>query len=117
MGFSLVLSLAGGIISLAFAIMIRNEDIVIVFSSYLHKSIVDIVFITGVTVGCLVTLLNFIGALFLTSVQRQWMFYVYSPMKMLCFTCLFGLGIYIEQCGKTGAGLINDYCDSPFQRW
>lgn len=45
------------------------------------------------------------------------MFYVYAPIKLLAFTILIALGIYISESGRRGAELINDYCDNTFERW
>lgn len=116
-GVALLFSLVGGILSLAFGVLIQDEIIVKLFSQYLKKSIADIVLMVGIAIGSIVIISNFIGILFLTQFHRRWMFFVYSPVKLICFTALIALGIYISESGRIGAELLNDYCDDSFERW
>eukprot|EP00347_Sterkiella_histriomuscorum_P021366 403334233 len=117
LAFTLFLSLVGGILAIAFAILIRDERSVLVFSSYLKKDIDDVVMIAGLSAGIIVIVSSFGGILFLTPFQQKWMYFIYSPLMLLSFGVLIALGIYIQECGNIAATLITDYCGDKFERW
>lgn len=66
MGASLFLSFVGGLLSIVFGVLIRDELPIIAFSNYMKKSMIDLVMIVGITVGVVVIICSLVGILFIT---------------------------------------------------
>ena len=116
-GLTLLLSLAGGAVAIAYGVLIRNELAVLVFSEFLTKSVADLTMQVGVTVGTLCIALSLLGIILLTPVYCHFLPYLHSPLCLLCSCCLLSLGFYLHYCGDFGALLLRDYCSDNYERW